>query len=98
VRVGNPEIPAPVKPAAVFGAQPFPHVKLTWAPIPQALFIVVERRAEGETLWAVIAGPLSGTEVDDSHPPKSGRIEYRLIYQTAAGAKGPASAGVTITR
>ena len=74
VRVGNPEIPAPVKPAAAFVAQPFAHVKLTWAQAPQSLFIVVERRAEGEKLWAVIAGPLSGTEVYDSHPPLSGRI------------------------
>ncbi len=98
VRVGNPEIPAPGKPAAVFAAQPFPRVKLTWAQPPQELFIVVERRAEGEKFWAVVAGPLSGTEVVDSNPPKSGRIEYRLVFQTAAGAKGPASAAVEITR
>jgi hypothetical protein len=98
VRVGNPEIPAPVKPAAAFAAQPFAHVKLTWAPPPQTLFVVVERRADGEKLWAVIAGPLSGFEVDDSHPPLSGRIEYRIHFQTAAGATGPASAAVAITR
>jgi len=98
VVVGNPEIPAPGKPAAVFAAQPFPRVRLTWVQPPQALLIVVERRAEGEKFWAVVAGPLSGTEVVDSNPPKSGRIEYRLVYQTAAGAKGPASAAVTITR
>ncbi len=98
VRVGNPEIPAPGKPTAVFAAQPFPRVKLTWAQPPQKLFIVVERRGEGEKFWAVVAGPLSGIEVVDSNPPKSGRIEYRLIYQTAAGAKGPASAAVAITR
>ncbi len=64
----------------------------------QELFIVVERRGEGEKFWAVVAGPLSGIEVVDSNPPKSGRIEYRLIYQTAAGAKGPVSAAVAITR
>jgi len=98
VRVGNPEIPAPGKPAAVFAAQPFPEVKLTWAQPPQKLFVVVERRAEGEKFWAIVAGPLAGIEAIDSNPPKSGRIEYRLVYQTAAGAQGPASAAAAITR
>jgi hypothetical protein len=93
VRVGTPPLGVPGRPEASYRAEPFPHVRLSFAPPPNGLRIVAET-GEGEH-WRTAAGPVVGTEAIDL-APRPGPNRYRLRYQSANGTVGEASPEATI--
>jgi len=97
VRVGTPPLGVPDRPEARYLAEPFAHVKLTFAAPPKGLRILVEAgegKGEGEH-WRPAAGPVVGGEAIDL-APRRGTPRYRLRFQSAGGAAGEASAEVRV--
>lgn len=93
VTVAAPTLPAPPAPVAVFRADPFPHVEMEVAELPETLLAVVEARGGEFDKWFVVAGPLAAAgPVNLTNLPEGiSDVAYRLVYQTANGARGPPS-------
>jgi hypothetical protein len=98
VRVGSPELPQPAAPTARLVTEPFPRVVIGYPPPPTGFSVVIQRRSEGEESWLFIAGPTTTPEVADVHPPRKGKIAYRIVYQAGNGLQGPPSPSAEVTR
>jgi hypothetical protein len=98
VRVGSPELPQPAAPTARLVTEPFPRVVIGYPPPPTGFSVVIQRRSEGEEGWLFIAGPTTTPEVADVHPPRKGKIAYRIVYQAGNGLQGPPSPSAEVTR
>ncbi|MDP2834064.1 MAG: fibronectin type III domain-containing protein [Pseudomonadota bacterium] len=101
VRVGAPPLAVPGRPEARYLAEPFAHVKLTFAAPPKGLRVLVEAgegkgegKGEGEH-WRPAAGPVVGGEAIDPAPSRA-TPRYRLRYQSGNGGQGEASAEVVV--
>ncbi|RJQ14990.1 MAG: hypothetical protein C4560_11115 [Nitrospiraceae bacterium] len=89
VLVGHESLPRPDAPEAVYAGSPFPHVRLSFDEPPKGLRVLVEAQT-GTGAWLYVAGPVTGREAIDLNPGKEAK-RYRLRYQDAGGAAGPAS-------
>jgi hypothetical protein len=93
VTVAAPPLPVPPAPVAVFRAEPFPHVEMEVAELPEKLLAVVEARGGEFDKWFVVAGPLAaaGPVNLTNLPEGASEVAYRLVYQTANGAESAPS-------
>ncbi len=98
VFIGNPDIPVPEPPKVKWVSKPFPHVMINFSPPPENFLVVIQRKSEDESDWSFLSGPLSTAEAMDPNPPVTGKIYYRIIYQSQAGAQGKASMTAEISR
>ncbi|MCX6559204.1 MAG: hypothetical protein NTZ26_01695 [Candidatus Aminicenantes bacterium] len=98
VRIGPPPIPAPAAPRADLILKPSPFVRILFAPAPQGLEAVLERKLAAEKDWVILSAVSRGGEVVDADPPAHGKAEYRIAYRTRSGVYGPASPAVSIQR
>ncbi len=98
VRIGAPPIPTPPSPKAELVLKPSPHVRVLFAPAPQGLEAVLERKLPAEKDWVILSAVSRGGEVVDADPPAGGKAEYRIAYRTRSGIYGPASPAVFIQR
>ncbi len=58
----------------------------------------MERKAAGEKVWTLAAGPLPPGSTDGlDAEPESGTVEYRIHYRAASGADGPPSPAARVT-
>jgi hypothetical protein len=97
VRVGEAVLTAPPRPALEYRARPYPAVTIGFPRAPAGVSVVVERKAAGEKVWTLAAGPLPpGATSGIDAKPVSGAVEYRLYYRAATGADGPPSPAVTV--
>jgi hypothetical protein len=98
VRVGETHLEAPPAPRAVWSGTPFPRVVVTFEPPPGFNLTVIERKDSGTGRWVHAAGPLAPgmTRGADNHPPRSGKVSYRVYYQTPLGTPGPPSKEVVV--
>lgn len=98
ITVENSPIPKPGKPNATYEEKPVPHVTMDIAKLPKGLQVVVERQVDNGP-WQAILGPLSGeSSAADLNLPKTGRLSYRLVYQTENGIQGESSEAREINR
>ncbi len=98
VRIAPPPIPAPPAPKAEFVAKPSPFVRVSFAPAPQGLEAVLERKLPAEQDWTILSVVAQGSEMVDANPPASGKAEYRIAYRTRSGVYGPASPAAAVGR
>lgn len=98
VRIGPPPIAAPPAPKAELILKPNPFVRVLFAPAPQGLEAVLERKLPAEKNWVILSAVSRGGEAVDADPPASGKAEYRIVYRTRNGVYGPASPAVSIQR
>lgn len=98
VTVAAPPLPVPPAPAAVFRADPFPHVEIEVAELPEKLLAVVEARGGSFDKWFVVAGPLAvvGPVNLTNLPEGATEIAYRLVYQAVNGARSTPSAETVV--
>jgi len=93
VRVAAATLPLPAAPQAIYAKDPAPQVRLTFAPPPAHVRILVEvARADGT--WRILQGPMEGTSAIDTDPPGA-QGSYRIVYVADSGGPGRASAAVT---
>ncbi len=97
VRVGEALLQAPPAPVVKYRDRPYPAVTIGFPQAPAGVSVVVERKAAGEKVWTLAAGPLPpGATSGIDAKPVSGAVEYRLYYRAATGADGPPSPAVTV--
>src|SRR5450631_3098175 len=100
IRIGSPQLPAPLAPTAEYATTPYPHVVLKFQQPPAGLTLIVERHWENDPTgggWIRIAGPMAAQTAMDNAMPASGSVEYRISYVAPDGKVGPASIGVTVS-
>ena len=97
-RIGAPPIPTPPSPKAELVLKPSPRVRVLFAPAPQGLEAVLERKLPAEKDWVILSAVSRGGEVVDADPPAGGKAEYRIAYRTRSGIYGPASPAVCTQR
>jgi hypothetical protein len=98
VRIGPPSIPVPPIPRAELILKPSAFARILFAPAPQGLEAVLERKLPAEKDWRILSAVSRGGEAVDADPPASGKAEYRIAYRTRSGVYGPASPAVSIQR
>jgi len=99
VHVGAPEISAAAAPKLTFVKDPFPQVRIEFAPPPAGLAVMVEVRSGEQGDWLAVGGPIKGqSQAVDPNPPQSGRVFYRLFYRAPNGATGSPSPPAELQR
>ena len=99
VTIAAPAVPSPPAPTARLRDEPFPHVVIEIAEVPERLLVLVEARSAASDKWFVVAGPLAGAGPVNlaNLPAGTSEIAYRLVYQAANGARGAPSPETIVT-
>ena len=96
VVAGSPEIPRPAQPAAKLLEKPFHRVKITFAEPAGYLRAAVMRKLD-DGPWVTIARDVAGVnEIVDADPPRSGSVQYRVVYLDESRQWGPPSKSVML--
>lgn len=96
VVVGAPVVEAPPKPLGVYAAKPFARVTFTFPAPPENIVYFLHRKTGDRKDWLQIQGPLTGTEVRDLNPPRSGKVLYRLHAQSVDGSANRSGEGIEV--
>ena len=96
VIVGSPEIPRPARPVAKLGKEPFLRVTIKFKEPDNFLRTAVMRKID-DGPWVTIARDVAGVdEIVDADPPRSGKLEYRVVYLDESSSWGPPSESVSV--
>jgi hypothetical protein len=97
LRIGSPQMEAPLAPLVKYAADPYPHFVLQFQMPPAGLSLIVERQEEKDGGWIRIAGPMAADSATDNKVSASGEVGYRIAYLSADGKVGPASPVATVS-
>ncbi len=96
VIAGSPKIPRPDQPTAKLLEKPFHRVKITFARPAGYLRAAVMRKLD-DGPWVTIARDVAGVgEIVDADPPRSGSVQYRIVYLDESHQWGPPSKSVIL--
>jgi len=89
IKVGAPDIPQPGKPDVTFKPKPFPHIVIDFKEPPRQLLASIHRRENEKGPWVTVADNIrNSTQFIDANPPRSGRVQYRVLYSAENGKTG----------
>ncbi len=89
VRVDAPDIPRAGRPKVTFKPEPFPHMVVDFKKPPSQLLASIHRRENEKDLWINVADNIrDSAQFIDADLPRSGRVQYRILYRAENGKTG----------
>mgnify|MGYP002398870610 CR=1 FL=1 len=96
VIAGSTEIPRPARPAVKLQKEPFSGVIVRFE-APEGFLRAAVMRRLNDGPWVTIASDIAGVEeITDADPPRSGKLEYRVVYLDESHSWGPPSESVSL--